>query len=100
MVAEPAPGEPAEDEIPEPEGVEPEPREITIPQRRERTREWVAYILIGIFGFEIVAAMLAFCFCGASLQGLKDLLPLIVTPTVALAGSVIGFYFASVERGE
>jgi hypothetical protein len=101
-MAEPPPGEPEaeEIEIPEIEDAEPEPRPITIPERRERTRERIAYILVFIFGFEVVAAMLALLFCGADLRGLKDLLTLILTPTVALAGSVIGFYFATADRSK
>jgi hypothetical protein len=67
---------------------------ITIPERRERARAWIALSLVGIFGFEVVGAFVALWFC-TRLQELKDVITLILGPTVAVIGSVLGFYFGT-----
>jgi hypothetical protein len=72
---------------------------ITIPERREIARAWIAKVLVGIFGFEALGAILAIWFCSAKQQELKDILTLILGPTVAVIGSVLGFYFGA-ENGD
>jgi hypothetical protein len=72
---------------------------ITIPERREIARAWIAKVLVGIFGFEVLGAILAVWFCSEKQQELKDILTLILGPTVAVIGSVLGFYFGA-ENGD
>ena len=79
----------------------PEAKKITIPERRERARERIAMLLVIIFAIEVLGAMLALWLCGETrLQQLKDILPLILGPTVAVVGSVLGFYFGGKENGD
>lgn len=80
-----------------PEGAEPRSQKTTVPERRESARQLLAIVLVGIFGVEVVGAMVALWLCGGDVQGLKDLLTLIIGPTVALVGSVTGFYFGARE---
>jgi hypothetical protein len=74
-------------------------RRTTIPERRESARKTLALILVGIFGIEVIGALAALVFFGVNLQDLKDIIPLILGPTVALVGSVVGFYFGTQEAG-
>jgi hypothetical protein len=100
MVDEPS-AEPTDAiEIPEPEGAEPQSRGFTIPERQEWARTWLALSLVAIFGVEVTGSMVALWVCGARLQELKDILTLVLGPTVALVGSATGFYFASRSRTE
>ncbi len=75
-----------------PEGAGPEPR--TIPEWQEWVRRFLAIALVTIFGVEALGGMVALWLCSEHLQELKDILTLILGPTVALAGSATGFYFA------
>jgi heme A synthase len=78
-------------DIGDPAGAGPQPK--TLDEWREWVRRALALVLVGIFGLEVLGAMLALWFGSAHLQELKDILTLILGPTVALAGSAIGFYF-------
>lgn len=84
------------DVIQPPEGAEPRSQKTTVPERRESARQLLAIVLVGIFGFEVFGAMVALWLCG-DIRGLKELLTLIIGPTVALVGSVTGFYFGTRE---
>lgn len=89
---------PIDVDIPEPGGGGPGTKEITIPERREWIRGLIAIILVAIFGLEVLGAMLVLWLCSTQLQQLKELLPLILSPTVAVVGSVLGFYFGGKEE--
>jgi hypothetical protein len=86
-------------EIPDPEGAEPERRRASVPERRETARLGVAIALVVIFGIEVIGAMLALWLCSARMAELKDILSLILSPTVALVGAVTGFYFGTQDAG-
>jgi hypothetical protein len=76
-----------------------EPRSIEF--RREDTRSKLAYFLVGIFAVEVAAALISVLFSkwlGLGANGsasVKDILSVVFSPTVALVGSAIGFYFAN-----
>jgi hypothetical protein len=61
--------------------------------RRERVRGWLAAALVGLVAFEVVAAFLALAL-GAETANIRSLLEVLFAPSVALAGSATGFYFA------
>jgi hypothetical protein len=82
---------PAVLDIEGPEGAGPEP--TTVAGSREWVRRFLAVSLVVIFGIEVLGAMLSVWFSTQHLQELKDILTLILSPTVALAGSATGFYF-------
>jgi hypothetical protein len=70
-----------------------EPKSQSMDERREWVRRTLAVALVAIFGLEVLGAMAALCWTSAHPQDLKDILTLILSPTVALTGSAIGFYF-------
>jgi uncharacterized membrane protein (DUF4010 family) len=63
--------------------------------RRERTRTWLAWAVIGLLALDIVLIMVWFFANHASKDGLQALLTGLFTPIVGLAGTVLGFYFGS-----
>jgi hypothetical protein len=74
------------------------------PEHPPRVRRAVTVWLIGLFGFQILAA-LGFAFIPWSqpdmkehLDTLKDVLTITFGPTVTLLGSAIGFYFGREGR--
>lgn len=84
-------------EVGEPGSAGPRAVRPTLPERQEDARRILALVLVGIFGFEVIVAMLALWLNRGDhdLQALKDILTLILGPTVALVGSVTGFYFGT-----
>jgi hypothetical protein len=96
-MGEPPAQPPTDAEVGEPRGAEPREIRATIPERQEHARQYLAFALVGIFGLEVLGSMLALWFCVRAdlLQNLKDILTLILGPTVALVGSATGFYFAT-----
>ena len=62
----------------------------TVTESRERTRTWT----VAAFGFEICFLLVAWVF-GKPISDLKDICTLVVTPTVTLLGTALGFYFSS-----
>ncbi|MGC2415637.1 MAG: hypothetical protein WA459_23435 [Stellaceae bacterium] len=76
------------------------PGERSIEQRREDVRQRIAVILVVILGIEVIGAMAAIFLCRGNMPELKDILTLILGPTVALVGSVTGFYFGTHSNGD
>jgi len=89
--------EPAPLDISETESEEPNPRAFTLPELREKARQWIAWALVAIFGVEVLGAMAAARFCKTDIQNIKDIMELILSPTIGLVGAVVGFYFGSSE---
>jgi hypothetical protein len=87
-------------EIPEPGGAEPEAKSVNIPELRERARKWIAIGLVIIFGLEVLGSMAAAWFCSIDTHNIKDIMELVLGPTVALVGSVVGFYFGTYEGAQ
>jgi hypothetical protein len=87
-------------EIATPGTVEPILRPTTIPERREFSGQILAIVLVVVFGIEVVGALAALVFFGAKVPDLKEIMPLILGPTVALVGSVTGFYFGTQEASQ
>jgi hypothetical protein len=74
----------------------PEARKATIPEKQEDARRTLAIALVVIFGIEVIGAMLALWFCKPPMiDSIKEVLTLILGPTVALVGSATGFYFGT-----
>jgi hypothetical protein len=73
----------------------------SIEYHREETRSKLAFALIAIFGVEVLAALATFVFPhqlgidSADLASVKDILSIVFSPTVALVGSAMGFYFGT-----
>ena len=82
------------EEVAPPIEVEPQSRPISIPELRERARSRLAMSLLIILGIEVTAAFVAL-FCGFFPSDIKDILTVILSPTVALVGSALGFYFGT-----
>ncbi len=61
---------------------------------RERTRTWAVVGLGAIYAVES-AFLLGSWADGRSIADLKELVTLLVTPTVTLLGTALGFYFSS-----
>jgi hypothetical protein len=76
----------------EPETVpyDPEPQ-------RENVRGILAAGLVGLVAFEVVAGFTALI-AGTSAGDLRSLMEVVFSPSVALAGSATGFYFAGQRR--
>lgn len=71
-----------------------EPIEI----QQEKTRKVLALALVGILGVVLLAAVIAGLLPGkgnSRSTAMKDILPIILGPTVALVGAATGFYFGS-----
>jgi hypothetical protein len=62
---------------------------------RERTRSWIAFILLGVLVAVVGASIVVLFDTSIQLQRAKDMISLILTPTVGLVGSVVGFYFGA-----
>lgn len=65
----------------------------SIAHKQEDIRGWLARSLIYILGAEIGVSLVIAMFCPDSAEKMKDLLAVILGPTVALVGSATGFYF-------
>lgn len=61
--------------------------------KRENVRLLLAASLVGLVIFEVAAGFLALLL-GTSMDDLRVLLQIVFSPSVALAGSATGFYFA------
>ena len=61
--------------------------------KRENVRLLLAASLVGLVIFETVAGFAALL-AGVSIESLRILLQIVFSPSVALAGSATGFYFA------
>jgi hypothetical protein len=62
--------------------------------KHDRVRKWLAYALVGIFAFEVIASFLLL-WQGTKVEDIKEILLEVISPTVALAGSALGFYFGT-----
>jgi hypothetical protein len=49
---------------------------------------------VGIFAFEVIASFLLL-WQGTKVEDIKEILLEVISPTVALAGSALGFYFGT-----
>jgi hypothetical protein len=79
-----------------PDSLDPRTIKPTIPEKQEDARRFLALWLVAIFGFEVFAAMAALLLCKpAQISDVKELLTVILSPTVALVGSATGFYFGT-----
>lgn len=61
--------------------------------KRENVRLLLAASLVGLVIFEVAAGFVALL-AGTSIDDLRILLQIVFSPSVALAGSATGFYFA------
>lgn len=71
-----------------------------LPGLQEFARRKIAYSLVGVLAFEILAAfaIMAYIYmrCGTLDVGpIKEILQVIFAPTVALVASATGFYFGA-----
>src|SRR5437867_7921272 len=71
-----------------------------IPAVRERTRRWVAYILLGYLGSVIAVTLIVLFSEGVALQRAKDLIGLVLSSVTGLVGTVLGFYFGAQTAAE
>jgi hypothetical protein len=82
---------------PPPEDVDAPTDPQTVPIAREKVRGNLAYILIGTLAAEVLLAFIALAARLIGIDDLKTLLEVVFGPTVALVGSVIGFYFGATK---
>jgi hypothetical protein len=73
---------------------------LPIPHQQEWARQIIAFTLAASLGIEIFGVIVAILFpvfrCEQiPLEAIKERMLIIFSPTVALVGSAIGFYFAS-----
>jgi hypothetical protein len=61
--------------------------------KRENVRGALAAGLVGLVAFEVAAGFIALV-AGTSVDDLRAFLQIVFSPSVALAGSATGFYFA------
>ena len=70
----------------------------TIAQRREGVRAALAFSLFLLLAVEIIYGLIALCRMGKDpqqLTALKDILSMVLGPTVALFGAATGFYYGT-----
>jgi hypothetical protein len=71
---------------------------------REAVRSWLAFLLIGLVVVEIVGfGVMGFVIVrnpasAAQIDGVKELIGLLLTPSIALASAVMGFYYATKDQ--
>jgi len=70
-----------------------------VERSQEYTRSIIALILVLLFCGEVTVAFLAL-FRKIEVANIKDVFELVIGPTVALVGSVIGFYFGTKSRSD
>jgi hypothetical protein len=99
QVLVPVPPQPPldDDDVGQPES----PRQVLlpIPHQQELARRRIAYALVTILGFEVLAALLLLLCVIEPLvipiENLRTIMTIIFGPTVALVGSATGFYFGT-----
>lgn len=88
-------------EIADPGGISPpEERRANLNLKQEDVRRWLAVGLMAIFAVEILVSL--YIMATGSKEtwpDLKELLAMILGPTVALVGSATGFYFGTKADG-
>jgi hypothetical protein len=67
-------------------------------ERQEQTRSSVVSFLLFIFFFIVLATFISLWTNSANGNDLKDILAIIVPPTVSLLGAATAFYYAHRER--
>jgi hypothetical protein len=69
----------------------------SIAERQEDARRIITYILLGIFGVEVLLSLvMVWCIKRTGMvEDLKQIMTIIFGPTAALVGSATGFYFAT-----
>jgi len=67
---------------------------LTLEESRERTRTWSVVVLGIVFAVEVGFLVVAWA-SGKPIADVKELGTLLVTPTVTLLGTGLGFYFSS-----
>jgi hypothetical protein len=67
-------------------------------ERREATRERIAYILLALLGTVVAFAWIGLLARLVNPSDVRDLLCATLTPLVGLAGAVTGFYYAEHRR--
>jgi hypothetical protein len=94
MARPPSPAHGGDVDVSDPQRDEPGLIDAHVARTREDARRLLAISLVAIFGVEVVAALLT-VLCGRDLATIKDILTIILGPTVALVGSATGFYFGT-----
>lgn len=61
--------------------------------QREKIRGRLAVCLIGLFALEVIALFASVIFGWLTIAEAKEMVAILVTPTVGLAGAVTGFYY-------
>jgi hypothetical protein len=74
------------------------PQSRSLAHRRETVRGWLAFTLTALVGLQVLGALAA-VIAGVAVDDMVSLLEHTLTPTIALAGPSIGFYFAG-QGGE
>lgn len=74
------------------------PNETDPPPHREKLRGRIAVWLLAIFTLEIVAVLAAILFLPDRLSAAKEVIVLIMTPTLTLLGAVTGFYYGAKDN--
>lgn len=62
--------------------------------KQEGTRHGIAWCLLGILSGTILAGFCTIWAGDASIEDVKNFLPIVIAPVVGLLGAVMGFYYA------
>lgn len=65
------------------------------PEPRDQHRFYFSMILILVFCAEIVAALGVVIFWPDRVKAVSEILNVLISPTVAILGTIIGFYFGT-----
>ena len=63
-------------------------------ERQERARFIAVMILLGIFLAEVILCFVSLLYFKVNAEDLKDVAGIIITPSVTLLGTALGFYFS------
>jgi len=64
------------------------------PSFDDRTRRWIALILVGLLAVVTLAALVSFIVNWLDVSELKEL-GILITPVLTLTGTAVGFYFGA-----
>ena len=63
-------------------------------QRHDPVRRLLAFTLVGVFALEVFGAFVLL-WHGTKVEDIKEIILEVISPTVALTGSALGFYFGT-----
>jgi hypothetical protein len=73
------------------------PRTVEPPDR-ERHRFWFAVILVILFSIEVLSPIVVVMVAPERIDSVLAVVNVVFTPTVAILGAVVGFYFGTKPR--